>query len=307
LPRCDLCGRASPRLSSTTDASQYKWTSRPQNPYHLTSAASELIPELPDAGGFVLRSIFVNYRRNDSEGEAGRLFDELAKHFGEHAVFMDVAAIEPGQDFRKAIDQSVADCCAFLAVIGPQWLGSQDASGGRRLSDPGDFVRIELDSALRSGTPVIPVLVRGSKMPRADELPDDLKDLAYRNAVELTHARWKSDIQVLLKALKPHMEPPAGSASSVSPAEKPAIPSAETPPRQTAVRNVEIRATSAPLEAPSVERATRELARYLGPIANVIVKRAAQRCSSIDELYFAVSREISSEADRANFIRSCRS
>ena len=154
-----------------------------------------------------MRSIFINYRRSDSEGEAGRLFDDLASCFGDQSVFMDVAAIEPGRDFRKAIDQSVESCTVLLAMIGLEWLEAKDASGGRRLDERNDFVRIELASALRRDIPVVPVLVRGAKMPRADQLPHDLKELAYRNAVELTHARWKSDVQVLVQALRPFMDP----------------------------------------------------------------------------------------------------
>jgi hypothetical protein len=153
-----------------------------------------------------LRSIFVNYRRSDSGGEAGRLFDDLTSRFSPESVFMDVTAIEPGRDFRKAIDQSVATCSVLLAMIGQEWLDLKDSRGVRRLDDANDFVRIELASALRRDIPVVPVLVRGAKMPDSEQLPDDLKDLAYRNAVELTHARWKSDVQVLLQALGPYID-----------------------------------------------------------------------------------------------------
>ena len=119
---------------------------------------------------------------------------------------MDVTTIEPGRDFRKAIDESVATCSVLLAMIGQEWLEVRDSRGGRRLDDANDFVRIEVASALRRDIPVVPVLVRGAKMPQAVELPDDLKDLAYRNAVELTHARWRSDVEVLLRALQPYLE-----------------------------------------------------------------------------------------------------
>ena len=139
------------------------------------------------------------------------LFDDLTLNFSEESVFMDVAAIEPGRD-SKAMDQSIANCSVLLAIVGLEWLEAKDASGGDRcLDDPNDFVRIELASALRRDIPVIPVLVRGARMPHVDRLPDDLKDLAYRNAVELTHARWKSDVQVLLRALRPFMEAPSGA------------------------------------------------------------------------------------------------
>ncbi len=149
-----------------------------------------------------MRAIFISYRRNDTEGEAGRLFDDLVSEFGENSVFMDVAAIEAGRDFRKVIDESVSTCGILLAIVGKNWLDAKDENGKRRLDDPMDFVRLETASALRRDIPVIPVLVRGAKMPRPEELPEDLRDLAYRNCVELTHARWGSDLQLLVDALR---------------------------------------------------------------------------------------------------------
>jgi hypothetical protein len=232
-------------------------------------------------GRFALRTIFVNYRRSDSEGESGRLFDDLTSHFGAESIFMDVAAIEPGRDFRKAIDQSVAACSVLLAVIGREWLEAKDAAGDRRLEDPNDFVRIELASALRRDIPVVPVLVRGAKMPHADQLPDDLKDLAYRNAVELTHARWKSDVQVLIRALGPYVDL-AGPGPSAAP-------------------------VAAAIEAQTIQRVGRELAVFIGPIAEVVVKRAAKRCTSVEDFYGIAAREIEAEGDRARFLRACRS
>ena len=146
--------------------------------------------------------IFISYRRSDSQGEAGRLFDDLVQHFGEQTVFMDVAAIEAGRDFRKAIEEGVAKCGVLLVMIGVGWLDAKDERGARRLDDPSDFVRIETASALKRDIPVIPVLVRGAKMPSAEQLPEELKELAYRNCIELTHARWKSDMQLLIEALR---------------------------------------------------------------------------------------------------------
>ncbi|MGB9031304.1 MAG: hypothetical protein WCC27_14380, partial [Acidobacteriaceae bacterium] len=95
----------------------------------------------------------------------------MTKQFGENSVFMDVSAIEPGRDFRKAIDASVSSCSVLLAMIGLDWLNTKDAQGRRRLEDANDFVRIELASALRRDIPVVPVLVRGAKMPIAEDLP----------------------------------------------------------------------------------------------------------------------------------------
>ena len=149
-----------------------------------------------------MRAIFVSYRRNDAEGEAGRLFDDLVREFGKQSVFMDVSTIQAGRDFRKVIDESVATCGVLLAVIGVNWVDAKDDAGHRRLDDPADFVRLETASALKRDIPVIPVLVRGARMPAASQLPDDLKDLAYRNAVEITHARWNSDVSLLIDTLR---------------------------------------------------------------------------------------------------------
>ncbi|HEX3661021.1 MAG TPA: toll/interleukin-1 receptor domain-containing protein [Acidobacteriaceae bacterium] len=247
-------------------------------------------------GRKTLRSIFINYRRNDSEGEAGRLFDELTAQFSENSVFMDVAAIEPGKDFRKAIDESVASCTVLLAMIGQEWLATRDATGNRRLEDTHDFVRLELASALRRDIPVVPVLVRGAKMPLAEHLPDDLKDLAYRNAVELTHARWKSDVQVLVRALRPLLEGPSARADGAAQPE----PVGEPPQRVPAP-------TAATLAPEVLALVSRALAVSIGPIADVVVRRRAQRAKTAAELCEIVSREIPADADRAKFLKACRS
>jgi hypothetical protein len=164
-----------------------------------------------------MRAIFISYRRNDAEGQAGRLFDDLTQHFGEDAVFMDVATIEAGRDFRRAIDEHVAACGVLLAMIGKNWLNATDEAGARRLDDPMDFVRLETASALKRDIPVVPVLVQGARMPRVDELPENLKELAFRNGVELTHARWDSDLQLLVKALQSFVQPKP-EAPQLSPA-----------------------------------------------------------------------------------------
>jgi hypothetical protein len=150
-------------------------------------------------------SIFISYRRDDSEGESGRLFDDLVRAFGNESVFMDVAGIAPGADFRKAIDDNVSACGVFLAVIGTQWAAIAGANGQRRLEDPNDFVRLEIASALARNIAVIPVLVHGARMPRPEDLPDNIKDLAFRNSVEISHARWNSDVELLVAALRSYV------------------------------------------------------------------------------------------------------
>jgi hypothetical protein len=157
------------------------------------------------------RAIFISYRRDDTGGEAGRLFDDLVRSFGENSVFMDVSGINPGADFRKAIDDNVSSCGVLLAIIGPTWSSISGPTGGRRLDDPNDFVRLEIGSALARDIAVIPVLVHDAKMPRPEDLPEALKELAFRNSVEITHARWNSDVQLLTDALTRYVAPTAAT------------------------------------------------------------------------------------------------
>jgi hypothetical protein len=161
-------------------------------------------------------AIFLSYRRDDAEGEDDRLFDDLTAEFGTDKVFMDVAGIEAGRDFRKVIDENVSSCSVLLSMIGKDWIDAKDEEGRRRLDNTLDFVRLETASALKRDIPVIPVLVQRGRMPRPEQLPDDIKDLAYRNAVELTHARWESDVQLLIKALRPHVGKDTKSAQDLA-------------------------------------------------------------------------------------------
>lgn len=209
---------------------------------------------------------------------------------------MDVDAIQPGIDFRKAIYDNVSACSVLLAMIGAEWLEARNATGARRLDNENDYVRLEIATALGRGIPVIPVLVRGARMPKADQLPEDLRDLAYRNSVELTHARWKSDVQVLGQALVPYFGSQfAAQAARVSVERRPeqAMPSAPA-------------SILTALDAAEIARVSRELANYIGPIADVVVKRAAKRCASLLDLCNLVSQEIDLDKDRAQFLASCR-
>ena len=255
-----------------------------------------------------MRSVFVSYRRKDSEGESGRLFDDLSSHFGSESVFMDVSAIEPGRDFRKAIDQSVTTCSVLLAIIGQEWLELKDAAGFRRLEDPNDFVRLELASALRRDIPLIPVLVRGAKMPDADRLPPDLKELVYRNAVELTHARWKSDVQLLIRALRPYLDArPGASPTGDDAAQSPnASPATEDTVTRAPLPRLDTAVTGGFGQPDALQRVCRELSSYIGPVAEVIVKRAAKKCSTSEDLIATVAREIEDETERARFLRASR-
>src|SRR4029077_4087142 len=131
--------------------------------------------------------IFISYRREESRWSARSLHDRLCRNFDPEQIFMDIDAIALGEDFVKAIETTVAKCDVLIALIGERWLTSADEQGGRRLDNPNDFVRMEIATALERGIRVIPVLVDGALMPRSSDLPDDLKALVRRNAVEISH------------------------------------------------------------------------------------------------------------------------
>ena len=147
-------------------------------------------------------SIFISYRRDDSAGYAGRLASDLERVFGDALVFQDVEDIKPGADFVEVIDRAVGTSAVLLAVIGRQWLGATNQAGQRRLDDPRDFVRAEIGAALRRDIVVIPVLVEGAAMPRAEQLPDDLARLARHQAIELSDSRWNYDVSQLTGAIR---------------------------------------------------------------------------------------------------------
>jgi hypothetical protein len=145
--------------------------------------------------------IFISYRRDDSAGHAGRLFDGLRDSLGAEHVFMDVSDLRPGQDFVVELDRAVAQADCVLAVIGPRWLDAVDQSGRRRIDDPQDLVRREISAGLAKGASVIPVLVHGAAMPRADALPQTLRPLARRQAIEISDTRWDNDLRELVRSL----------------------------------------------------------------------------------------------------------
>lgn len=148
--------------------------------------------------------IFVSYRRSDSGVFTGRIHDQLKNTFGTNNVFRDVYNIPAGSDFRTVLNQEVGTTDVCLVIIGPQWLNITDSQGKRRLDDPNDFVRIEVESALNNPrTRVIPVLVDNAVMPVAEELPASLAELAYRNAVKVrTDPDFPHDMQTLIRQLK---------------------------------------------------------------------------------------------------------
>lgn len=141
--------------------------------------------------------IFLSYRRDDRHF-AGRLADSLVGRFGRSRVFMDVDTIEPGVDFVAAIDDAVSRCDVLIAVIGRNWLGLTDSNGRRRLDNPNDFVALEIRTALDRRIRVIPVLIDDAEMPAEDDLPEALRSLSRRHAVEVEHSTFHADLDRIL-------------------------------------------------------------------------------------------------------------
>lgn len=156
----------------------------------------------------VVRSghIFLSYRRSDSADVTGRIYDRLIGKFGKEPIFKDVDSIPLGLDFKEYLDQKVGECDVLLAIIGDHWLDASDSSGNKRLEDPNDFVRIEIESALERGVPVIPLLVRGANMPDESSLPPGLRKLVYRNGIPIRpDPDFHRDMDRLISALEKHI------------------------------------------------------------------------------------------------------
>jgi GYF domain 2/TIR domain len=147
--------------------------------------------------------IFISYRRTDSNDATDRLYEHLAAHFGRNAVFKDVDRIPPGVDFHSHLGTVLRQCEVVLVVIGDHWLNAQTPAGARRLDASRDYVRIEIETALRRGIPVIPVLVGSARMPTSDDLPASIQGLARRHAIELRAGRhYREDLEGLIQAIQ---------------------------------------------------------------------------------------------------------
>jgi hypothetical protein len=151
--------------------------------------------------GSVPSWIFMSYRRDDTAYPAAWLYKLLASHFGNSQVFKDVNSIELGVDFVEVITAAVGFCDVLLALIGDRWLSVTGPDGRRRLDDPGDFVRLEIEAALARNIRVVPILVEGARMPRADELPASLAMLTRRQALELSPNQFDAESERLISAL----------------------------------------------------------------------------------------------------------
>ena len=144
--------------------------------------------------------IFISYRRDDAAGYARSIYDRLDARFPK-SIFMDVSRIEPGTDFVKAIEEAVGACDTLIVLMGKHWHGGRSPAEGR-LDDPNDFVRLEIATALKRNIQVIPVLLRGAKPPGAQELPNDIAQLARLHALEITDEDFDHDIRRLVSYIK---------------------------------------------------------------------------------------------------------
>jgi len=230
--------------------------------FWVTPASEPLVPgpSMPsDAAPDELR-VFLSYRRTDCQAQANGLYDGLRNRLPDARVFMDIDGIPYGVDFVDQIRRETAMCDVVLVMIGDNWLDPRPGTDVRRIDEPEDFVRLEIESALASSdVRTLPVLVENAQMPRASELPESIARLARINAIELNDLRWRADLDRLVdvvedigrekgKVATPEQAPASGPAPSPAPAperapvlladpghagREPATPAPPEPPRQT--------------------------------------------------------------------------
>ncbi|MEN8447700.1 MAG: TIR domain-containing protein, partial [Cyanobacteria bacterium J06555_13] len=165
--------------------------------------------------------IFISYRRTDSISEAGRIYDFLYNHFGRESIFKDVDDIDAGDDFRERVKEAVGQCQVLLAVIGKSWLTAEDSHSNRRLDNPADWVRLEIETALTRKVRVIPVLLQGVDMPPAYALPESIQPLAFRNAARVRYdPDFRRDMDRVIKVIERHLAVVERTAEPVSGATK---------------------------------------------------------------------------------------
>jgi hypothetical protein len=172
-------------------------------------------------------TIFINYRKDDSNWNALALYNDLQKYFKKEQLFKDFNAILPGDDFVVSIQNALNKCNVLLVVIGRNWLRMEGVDGKRRLDDPDDFVRLEVATALERGIQVVPVLFDGTPMPKPEELPENLRLLCRRQFIEIDPKRFEDDVRNLAEALKkilPQEEEPAPPKPGPQPQPKPNPP-----------------------------------------------------------------------------------
>ena len=149
-----------------------------------------------------MSKIFISYRRDDSAGSAGRLYDHLEINLGKQIIFQDVDSIPLGSNFEEIIEESIDKCDIVLAVIGRNYIKIVDDAGKRKIQNPNDFVNIELTLANKFNKKVIPILVDNALMPSEEDLPKNLSFLSKLNAFSIRHDKWRDDVINLADTLK---------------------------------------------------------------------------------------------------------
>src|SRR3954453_16101565 len=155
--------------------------------------------------------IFLSYRRGDTQWAARGIYDRLVDRYGRGNVFRDLDAIPPGARFRDYVEMKISESDVLVLLIGKAWASYADETGRRRLEQPRDPVRLEVETALRVGLPIIPVRVEGAPMPTEGDLVPSIIDLLEFNAAEVTDSRWDYDVDKLLWAINETVERRASS------------------------------------------------------------------------------------------------
>lgn len=192
-------------LTHVDSASDHDVVTRPPRGAVSNLAGRELIPAPPLANASIQEAkgrVFISYRRAEASHIAGRLYDWLTRKIGDQQVFMDVDSIELGVDFAEVVVGAIERCSILLAVIGHQWEAVVDKDGKQRLSRPDDLVRLEIETAIKRGIRIIPLLIDRAEMPNAQDLPPTMSALARRNALTIRHETFKEDMGRLLRAIE---------------------------------------------------------------------------------------------------------
>jgi predicted ATPase len=202
-------------------------------------------------------SVFLSYRRDDTRGYAGRLHDVLGEQFGPEQVFIDVDGLAPGIDFAAALDERVSKADVVLVLIGPRWASASRPDGSLRLNERDDYVRAEIEAALRGELPIIPVLLADARMPDAADVPESLRPVLRYNAIEISDARWRFDVGRLTSAIEQLVSERGERAPSEATGAEARLPPLPTP---TIGREREIGTLVGLLERPDVR-----LVSIIGP------------------------------------------
>lgn len=229
-------------------------------------------------------SIFICYRRKDSSDIAGRIYDRFVQRFGENAVFKDVDTVPLGVDFRIYIDRIIKECAFVLVIIGDRWLDA-DANGKRRIDNPRDHVRVEIETALKRDIPVIPLLVREAVHPDPDTLPESVRELAYRNGTDIrSDPHFNSDVAFVVRRLENYI---SGKSEEVK------EPSAA--PLQVPAPSSQGQTVTLPADDPRPPR----LRRPVVPDALSFLKRSGSRLGTLARGAFSLLKRARSDSPKA--------